>query len=133
MDKDASPKCISLKWTRMRRQNASLYNELFSSSTVPVRIPFQAPYARHSYCAYTIRVPKRDGLQDYLKKKEIETKIYYPLPLHLQKVYRNLGCSDLDLPIAERVSKEVLSLPIYPELREAQIKLVVKEIKNFFS
>ena len=121
------------KWTRMRRQNASLYDKLFSSSTVPVRIPWEAPYARHSYCAYTIRIPKRDRLRDYLKKKGIETKIYYPLPLHLQKVYRDLGCSDLDLPMAERASKEVLSLPIYPELREAQIELVVNEIKNFFS
>ncbi|GAH58579.1 unnamed protein product, partial [marine sediment metagenome] len=73
-----------------------------------------------------------DRLKDYLKKKGIETKIYYPLPLHLQKVYRNLGYSDLDLPIAERASKEVLSLPIYPELREAQIEFVVNEIKNFF-
>jgi len=108
------------KWTRMRHQNASLYDKLFSSSTVPVRIPFQAPYARHR-------------LRDYLKKKGIETKIYYPLPLHLQKVYRDLGCSDLDLPMAEKASKEVLSLPIYPELREAQIELVVNEIKNFFS
>jgi len=119
------------EWTRMRRQNASLYDKLFSSSIVPVRIPFQAPYARHSFCAYTIRTPERDRLKDYLKKKGIETKIYYPLPLHLQKVYRNLGYGDLDLPIAERASKEVLSLPIYPELREAQIEFVVKEIKNF--
>lgn len=125
-------RCVD-KWTRMRRQNASLYDKLFSSSTVPVRIPWEAPYTRHSYCAYTIRIPKRDRLQDYLKKKGIETKIYYPLPLHLQEVYRDLGCSDLDLPMAERASKEVLSLPIYPELREAQIEFVVNEIKNFFS
>ncbi|MFQ5835586.1 MAG: DegT/DnrJ/EryC1/StrS family aminotransferase [bacterium] len=121
------------KWTRMRRQNASLYNKLFSSSTIPVRIPFQAPYAWHSFCAYTIRTPKRDRLRDYLKKKGIETKVYYPFPLHLLKVYRNLGHSNLDLPVAERTSKEVLSLPIYPELREVQIEFVVKEIKNFFS
>ncbi len=120
------------KWTRMRRQNASLYNELFSSSAVPVRIPFQVSYARHSFCVYTIRTPQRDRLRDYLRKKGIETKIYYPLPLHLQKVYRNLGYSDLDFPIAERASTEVLSLPIYPELREAQIELVVKEVKKFF-
>jgi dTDP-4-amino-4,6-dideoxygalactose transaminase len=119
------------KWTRMRRQNASLYNKLFSSSAVPVRIPFQVPYARHSFCVYTIRTPQRDKLKDYLKKKGIGTKIYYPLPLHLQEVYRNLGYNEDDLPIAERASKEVLSLPIYPELREAQIELVVKEIKNF--
>jgi len=119
------------KWTRMRRQNASLYNELFSSSTIPVRIPFQAPYAWHSFCAYTIRTAQRDKLRDYLKKKGIETKIYYPLPLHCQKVYSNLGYSEGDLPVAERASKEVLSLPIYPELKEAQIELVVKEIKNF--
>lgn len=121
------------KWTRMRRQNAFLYNELFSSSTIPVRIPFQAPYAWHSFCAYTIRTAQRDKLRDYLKKKGIETKIYYPLPLHRQKVYSNLGYSEGDLPVAERVSKEVLSLPIYPELKEAQIELVVKEIKNFLS
>jgi dTDP-4-amino-4,6-dideoxygalactose transaminase len=121
------------KWRRMRHQNASLYNKLFSSSTIPVRIPCQAPYVWHSFCVYTIRTPKRDRLRDYLKEKGIETKVYYPLPLHLQGVYRNLGYSDLDLPVAERASKEVLSLPIYPGLKKAQIELVVKEIKNFFS
>lgn len=120
------------KWTRVRRQNASLYNKLFSSSTIPVRVPFQIPSARHSFCAYTIRTPERDRLRSYLREKGIETKIYYSLPLHLQKVYRNLGHSDLDLPVAERASREVLSLPVYPELKEAQIELVVKEIKKFF-
>ncbi|MFQ6067774.1 MAG: DegT/DnrJ/EryC1/StrS family aminotransferase [bacterium] len=120
------------KWMKMRCQNASLYNKLFSSCKIPVTTPSEVPYARHSFCVYTVRMPRRDELRDYLKKKGIETKVYYRLPLHLEKAYRSLGYNQGDLPIAEKTSKEVLSLPIYPELSKAQIELVVKEIKNFF-
>lgn len=124
------------KWIEMRRQKASLYNELFSSSpsgpSKGVKIPQEAPYARHGYCVYTICTPEREKLKEYLEAKGIGTKVYYPLPLHLQRVHKDLGYREGDFPLAEKASREVLSLPIYPELERDKIELVVKEISNFF-
>ena len=124
------------KWIEIRRQKASLYNELFSSSpsglSKEVKIPQEAPYARHSYCVYTICTPEREKLKEYLEAKGIGTKVYYPLPLHLQRVHKDLGYREGDFPLAEKASREVLSLPIYPELERDKIELVVKEISNFF-
>ncbi len=120
------------EWIEMRRQKASLYNELFSSFDIAVKVPFQAPYARHTYCVYTIRTSERERLKEYLGAKGIGTKVYYPLPLHLQRVYEYLDYKKGDFPIAEKASREVLSLPIYPELEKDKIELVVREISNFF-
>lgn len=124
------------KWIEMRRQKAFLYNELFSSSpsgpSKGVKIPQEAPHARHSYCVYTICTPERERLKEYLETKGIRTKVYYPLPLHLQRVHKDLGYRKGDFPLAEKASREVLSLPIYPELERDKIELVVKEISNFF-
>lgn len=124
-------KCLD-DWINMRRQKAHLYNELFTSLPSPsMKAPQEASYTRHSYGAYTIRSQQRDSLQEYLTKKGIGTKVYYPLPLHLEKVHKGLGYKKGDFPVAEKASREVLSLPIYPELSEEDIKLVVGEISNF--
>ncbi len=120
-------------WIRMRRQKASLYDELLSSSKGLVTVPHQAPSALHTFCVYTIRACQRDRLRDYLTKKGIGTRVYYPLPLHLQEVYAHLGYNRGDFPVSEKASQEVISLPMYPELKEEQIEFVVREIKNFFS
>lgn len=119
------------EWIEVRRQKASFYNELFTSFSSPIKIPQEAFYARHSYSVYTIRSPQRDRLKEYLAAKGIGTKIYYPLPLHLQEIYRKIGYKKGDFPVAEKVSREVISLPIYPELSEDKIEFVVKEISNF--
>jgi len=119
------------EWIEMRRRKASFYNELFTSFSSPVKVPQEASSVRHSYGVYTIRTLQRDRLKEYLATKGIETKIYYPLPLHLQKVYKEIGYKKGDFPVAEKASKEVLSLPIYPELSEEKIEFVVKEIRNF--
>lgn len=119
------------QWIKMRRTKASLYNQLLSPSSTPIELPLSAPYKKHTYYLYTVRISKRDELKEYLQKKGIGTKIYYPLPLHLQKIYESLGYREGDLPVAEKASKEVLSLPIYPELGEDKVELVVREINNF--
>jgi len=119
------------EWIEMRRRKASFYNELFTSFSSPVKVPQEASSVRHSYGVYTIRTLQRNQLKEYLATKGIETKIYYPLPLHLQKVYKEIGYKKGDFPVAEKASKEVLSLPIYPELTEDKIEFVVKEIRNF--
>ncbi len=120
-------------WIEMRREKASLYDELLSSLKGLVSVPYQVPYARHTFCAYTIRARERDKLRDYLTRKGIGTRVYYPLSLHLQEVYAHLGCKRGDFPVSEKASGEVISLPMYPELKEEQIELVAREIKNFFS
>ncbi|MBA7652646.1 dTDP-3-amino-3,4,6-trideoxy-alpha-D-glucose transaminase [subsurface metagenome] len=120
-------------WIEMRREKAFLYDDLLSSLKGLVSVPYQVPYARHTFCVYTIRAAQRDKLRDYLTRKEIGTRVYYPLSLHLQKVYAHLGCKRGDFPVSEKASGEVISLPMYPELKEEQIELVAREIKNFFS
>lgn len=95
-------------------------------STLP---PYPDNY--HIYHQYTIRHARRDALQAYLKAHEVETDIYYPLPLHLQPAYDYLCYQEGDFPKAERVAKEVLSLPIHPELTEEQIEYVAGLICNF--
>lgn len=121
------------QWIKMRRSKASLYNQLLSPSSTPIKLPLSAPYRKHTYYLYTIRISKRDELKEYLRKKGIGTKIYYPLPLHLQKIYKSLGYGQGDLPVAEKASREVLSVPIYPELTEDKVELVAREINNFFT
>ncbi|GAH73984.1 unnamed protein product, partial [marine sediment metagenome] len=121
-------------WINMRRQKAHLYNELFTSLPFPfMKIPQEASYTRHNYGVYTIRILQRDHLKEYLTKRGIGTKVYYPLPLHLEEIHKGLGYKKGDFPVAEKASREVLSLPIYPELSEDDIKLVAEEINNFIN
>jgi len=117
-------------WINMRRQKAHLYNELFTSSP-SMKIPQEASYTRHNYGVYTIRSLQRDHLKEYLTRRGIGTKVYYPLPLHLEEIHKGLGYKKGDFPVAEKASRQVLSLPIYPELSEDDIKLVAGEIGKF--
>lgn len=120
------------EWINIRRQKAHLYNELFTSFPSPgIKTPQEASYTRHSYGLYTIRNRQRDHLKEYLAKRGIGTKVYYPLPLHLEEIHRGLGYKKGDFPVAERASREVLSLPIYPELTEDKMELVTREIGKF--
>lgn len=121
-------------WINMRRQKAHFYNELFTSLPSPsIEIPQEASYTRHNYGVYTIRSSQRDYLKGYLTRRGIGTKVYYPLPLHLEDIHEGLGYKKGDFPVAEKASREVLSLPIYPELSEDDIKLVAGEINNFMN
>lgn len=119
------------RWSQVRRQKAYTFNELFSH-VLNVIPPCEADYSKHTYYAYTIRVNNRDNLQDYFKSQGISTAIYYPVTLHLQEVYANLGYKKGDFPVSEQLSHEVLSLPIYPELTQEQQKFIVDKCNEFF-
>ena len=118
-------------WNEARRQAAQCYNELLAD--LPVTKPYESPDAYHVYHQYTIRAPQRDALAVYLKDRGISPMIYYPVPLHFQKLYVSLGYGEGSLPMSEVASREVLSLPMYPELTEAQQQEVVGAIWGFYS
>lgn len=116
-------------WTKKRRYNAELYNKYLEDV---VGIPFQDLSSEHVFHLYVVRADRRDDLQRHLSEKGISSGIHYPTPIHLQPVFAHLGYSEGDFPVAEKASKEILSLPMYPELEESQIKYVCDAIKEFY-
>jgi UDP-N-acetyl-3-dehydro-alpha-D-glucosamine 3-aminotranferase len=112
-------------WGAARRAKAAFYDRLLAGIT-GVITPAVSSWAEHVYHQYTIRVPRRDHVQEVLAAHEIASTVYYPTPMHLQPVYSSLGYKAGDLPEAERAAAEVLSLPIYPELAENQIARVTE-------
>ena len=118
-------------WSARRRQNAAYYDAALSD-VAEVRTPVVRPENESIYNQYTIRVPRRDELQVHLKARGIGTSIYYPLPLHLQPCFAYLGYREGQCPESERAAREVLSLPIYPELTEAQLDEVVAGVRGFY-
>ncbi len=117
-------------WQRARQSHAAEYNRLFSQ--IPGVMPPLAPEGfEHVYHQYTIRIEQRDALQKFLSERKIGSTIYYPHPLHLQPLYSARGHKAGDFPHAERAAQEVLSLPMYPELRKEQIARVVEAIAEF--
>jgi dTDP-4-amino-4,6-dideoxygalactose transaminase len=117
-------------WQRARQSHAAEYNRLFSQ--IPgVMPPFAPEGFEHVYHQYTIRIEQRDALHKFLSERKIGTTVYYPYPLHLQPLYASLGHKPGDFPHAERAAQEVLSLPMYPELRKDQIARVADTIAEF--
>lgn len=122
-------------WTEKRRANAARYNELFTDHglTEQIVLPRERANARHIYNQYVIRVPnRRDELKSYLSEKGIGSDIYYPVPLHLQECFGDLGYREGDLPESEKAAKETLAIPIFPELKAQQQEYVVSAIADFF-
>ena len=117
-------------WNARRRQIAAQYNRLLGG--LPAILPYQAPGVLHVYQEYTIRAPRRDELQSFLKERGIDTGVYYPLPLHLQELYLDMGLGRGSFPEAERAAGEVLSLPIYPELTERHVEEVAAAVRAFY-
>jgi dTDP-4-amino-4,6-dideoxygalactose transaminase len=117
------------KLTDKRRANARFYNENLSNV---IRTPVETPYAKHVYYMYVIQTDKRDELQEYLKQKGISSGIHYPIPLHLQPAYKELGQGVGSYPISEKLAKNILSIPVYPELTNEQINYIVRSINEFF-
>jgi dTDP-4-amino-4,6-dideoxygalactose transaminase len=115
------------EYNKKRRHNAFIYGNLLSD---PVRCPVEKEGAYHVYHQYTIMSKKRDKIQQRLKENGISSVVYYPVPLHLQKALRFLGYQRGDFPVAEKAAREVLSLPMYPELEEPTIKKIAKIIKQ---
>ena len=123
------------QWTVRRRYNAERYRELFHEFRLESKVtsPSAPPECTHVYNQFTIRVRERDSLRKHLQSRGFSTEIYYPKPLHLQKAFAYLGHQPGDYPLAEAASREVLSLPIYPELTDAQQRDVVATIADFAS
>jgi dTDP-4-amino-4,6-dideoxygalactose transaminase len=117
-------------WIERRIEIAKIYSE--GLKDLDVTVPEVKPYLRHVYHQYVIRTKHRDELQEYLANKGIGTAIYYPLPLHLQECYKDLGYREGDLPEAEKASKEVIALPMWPELTNEEVNYIVESIREFF-
>lgn len=120
-------------WSRKRREKANYYTKQFDMLSQFIASPFTANGHTHIYHQYTVRVKdgKRDDLKKYLIDRNVPIMIYYPIPLHIQPVMKYLGYGEGDFPEAEKASKEVMSLPIYPELEEKDQDEIVGKIKEF--
>lgn len=127
-------------WNEARRQHAATYDRLFAdagmltpAASAPIRLLARDPNATHVFHQYIVRARRRDELRRFLADRKIGTEIYYPLPLHLQPVFSYLGLKEGDLPVAEQAAKEVLALPMFPELTAPEIGRVVESIAEFYS
>jgi dTDP-4-amino-4,6-dideoxygalactose transaminase len=115
-------------WNTARRKNAALYSSLLAG-VEGVALPCEAEYARHVYHIYPVRLEKRDEVLSRLAEKDISCGIHYPVPIHMQKAYTGTAWSKGTFPLTEKYANEQLSLPMFPELTEEQIKFVVDELK----
>ena len=120
-------------WTVARRENANRYRELFASAGLDnIKLPVENQ-GRHIYNQFVISLPeKRDDLRMFLKKAEIGTEVYYPVPMHLQDCFSYLNYQKGDFPISENAALHTLALPVYPEITEEQQAYVVEKIKEFY-
>ncbi len=116
-------------WNERRRERAKAYTTMLASTDVIC--PVEREEARHVYHLFVIRTKKRNGLQASLKERGIDTLIHYPIPIHLQKAYKDLGYQRGDFPVTERFSKQVLSLPFFPEFTESEMDEVAGAIRLF--
>jgi len=129
-------------WNQLRRTVARRYHALFHAAGLseagayPVHgvvLPHEVAGSRHVWHQYVIRTSRRDALRDFLAMRQIGSEIYYPLPLHMQEALKSLGYAEGSFPEAERAAREVLALPIFPELREDEQQTVVDAIAEFLS
>ncbi|MBS1821681.1 MAG: DegT/DnrJ/EryC1/StrS family aminotransferase [Acidobacteria bacterium] len=127
-------------WNERRRSIAERYDELFraagltaSTTAEGVVLPVRDARGVHVFHQYTVRAPRRDGLREHLASRRIGSEIYYPLPLHLQQSLAELGYKKGDFPVTERAAEEVLSLPMFPELRDDEQQIVVDAVRQFYA
>jgi dTDP-4-amino-4,6-dideoxygalactose transaminase len=123
-------------WSEARARNAERYNGWFAEAGLvesgQVRVPVAAAHSAHIYNQYTLRVERRDALREHLNAAGVGHSVYYPVPLHRQECFRDLGYGEGDFPEAARAAAEVVSLPVYPELTEGQQQRVVETIAAFY-
>jgi dTDP-4-amino-4,6-dideoxygalactose transaminase len=128
------------KWTEGRRRAAAKYKELLSDCE-RIFLPKEMPYAKHVYHLFVVRVNSngknkpqevRDQLQKFLNENGIDTGLHYPVPLHMQKCFSNLGYKYGDFPVTENLAESGISLPMFPELNDDQISFVSEKVKEFF-
>jgi dTDP-4-amino-4,6-dideoxygalactose transaminase len=115
-------------WTERRRQVAAWYSEVLDTESI--RLPKARPGCRHVYHVYVVRSEARDELREALTKEGIQTGIHYPIPVHLQPAHADLGYRSGDFPVAEVVAREVLSLPIFPEMTRDQVQTVAAVVSK---
>jgi dTDP-4-amino-4,6-dideoxygalactose transaminase len=139
-------------WNQRRRQHAATYDRLFAGSgltsglatsqssdpivnerAAPVRLLARSPQAKQVFHQYVIRAQRREELRKFLAERKIGSEIYYPLPLHMQPAFSYLGLKAGDMPVSEQAAREVLALPMFPELTEAELRRVVESIAEFYS
>ncbi len=128
------------RWNESRRAVAARYHALFAKTRLAeagpypaygVVLPQETPGSRHVWHQYVIRAPRRDALREFLSSRKIGSEVYYPVPLHMQDALKGLGYAEGDFPEAERAAREVLALPIFPELREDEQETVVGAVAEF--
>jgi dTDP-4-amino-4,6-dideoxygalactose transaminase len=130
-------------WNQARRQRAARYDQLFAATGItsaggspenaaPVQLPLTLADAHHVFHQYVVRAYRREELREFLTARGIGTEVYYPIPLHLQPCFAYLGYREGDFPEAERAAKDVLALPMFPELTEEEQRRVVESIAEFY-
>jgi dTDP-4-amino-4,6-dideoxygalactose transaminase len=140
-------------WNEARRHRAARYDRLFAEAGLasspsaigdqqstndaipgdfPIHLPYSASPAHHVFHQYVVRAYRREELREFLAARKIGTEIYYPVPLHLQPCFAYLGYHEGDFPQAERAAKEVLALPMFPELTEDEQRWVVESTADFY-
>ncbi len=117
-------------WNNRRRQIAAWYSAQFKNTDVVA--PVEIPGTHHVYHQYVVRVPRRDAVREHLQKNGIGSAVYYPRPLHLQECFRDLGYQEGAFPVAEQACREVLALPVFPELTDGQIQRVADTLLAYF-
>jgi dTDP-4-amino-4,6-dideoxygalactose transaminase len=122
------------EWHEQRRRNAALYKESLSDLQEKglLTLPVEAPYGRHVFNQFVVKVHQRDRLQEHLAANRIGSAVYYPIPLHLQECFSDLGVKEGALPESEAASREVLALPVFPGLSDRQREKVVRSIRDFY-
>lgn len=122
-------------WNEARRRHASYYDAHLDGLANSLTIPQTSPGSHHIYHQYTLRVAdgRRDDLQKYLAERGVQSAIYYPLSLHRQEAFASLGYHEGDLPVSERATREVLSLPVHPDLNAAQVAYAAECVRAFFT
>jgi dTDP-4-amino-4,6-dideoxygalactose transaminase len=118
-------------WNKSRQAAADTYRELFSSGPEEIVLPFVPSWSEPVYHLYVIRTESRDALQAHLASAHIDTGIHYPIPLHVQAAFSSLGYKTGDFPVAEEAAAQILSLPMYPQLRRDQQERVGEAIGEF--
>jgi dTDP-4-amino-4,6-dideoxygalactose transaminase len=115
-------------WTQSRRQLADRYADLLER--LPLELPVEMPERRHVWHLYVVRHPRRDEIRAELERRAIQSGLHYPIPLHLQRAYAHLGHREGDFPVAERIGRECLTLPLFPEMTQAQQAVVAHALRE---
>lgn len=118
-------------WNEARKDRAALYTELLRNAAV--QVPTVLDDRTHVFHQYTLRVKNRDGLREFLQENGIASAIHYPIPLHMQPAFHDPGQAEGNFPIAEGIARDVISLPMYPELTEEAIQFIASKIIEFTS